>query len=79
MLLKIKEQSNRPGKYLPMGGAMPEKIDIPDGLLYHDIRPQGFAIGSFLAAWSSLGVRRLPFGLAVRPTTAFQQLTFEIA
>ncbi len=74
MLLRIKDQSNRPGKYLPMGGAMPEKIDVADGHLYHDIRPQGFAIGSWLAGWASLGVRRLPYGLALRPTQAFETL-----
>lgn len=68
---QVADETNRPGPYLPMGGAMPEKFDAPQGNLYHDIRPQGFAMGAWLGAWSSLGVRRLPYGLALRPTNAF--------
>lgn len=71
---RLARETNTPGKYLPMGGAMPEKFEAPQGNLYHDIRPQGFAMGAWLAAWSSLGVRRLPYGLAVRPTAAFEEL-----
>lgn len=74
LLLRIKDEAMRPGRYLPMAGAMPEKFDAPQGSLYHDIRPQGFAMAAWLAAWASLGVRRLPYGLAVRPTCAFQML-----
>ncbi len=72
---RLRDETFRPGTFLPMGGAMPEKFEAPDGDLHHDIRPQGFAIGSWLAAWSSLGVRRLPHGLALRPTRAFDSLT----
>lgn len=61
-------QAQRPGRYLPMGGAMPEKFDAEDGIYWDDIRPQAFAQSAFLAACVNLGVRRLPFGLAVRPT-----------
>lgn len=61
-------QGQRSGKYLPMPGTIPEKYDVPDGAYYDDIRPQAFAQSSFLAACTSLGVRRLPFGVAVRPT-----------
>ena len=71
---RLARESNTPGKYLPMGGAMPEKFSAPQGNLYHDIRPQGFAMGAWLAAWSSLGLRRLAHGLAVRPTAAFEKL-----
>ena len=71
---RLAEETNRPGKFLPMGGAMPEKFNAPEGNLYHDIRPQGFAMGAWLGAWASLGVRRLPYGLALRPTTAFERL-----
>jgi hypothetical protein len=67
-------EANTSGTYLPMGGAMPEKFNAPQGDLYHDIRPQGFAMGAWLAAWSSLGLRRLAHGLAVRPTAAFERL-----
>jgi hypothetical protein len=71
---RIVELANRSGRYLPMSGAMPEKFNAPEGDLYHDIRPQGFAMGAWLAAWSSLGLRRLPFGLALRPTCAFETI-----
>jgi hypothetical protein len=70
----IAQQTMRPGKFLPMGGAMPEKFHALEGDLYHDIRPQGFAMGAWLAAWSSLGLRRLPYGLALRPTAAFDRI-----
>lgn len=74
MLVRIKDEAMKPGPFLPMGGAMPEKLGAPQGNIYHDIRPQGFAMGSWLAAWSSLGLRRLPHGLALRPTMAFEKL-----
>jgi hypothetical protein len=74
LLSAVERESSRPGKFLPMGGAMPEKFAAPDGDLYHDIRPQGFAMGAWLGAWSGLGVRRLPHGLALRPTRAFTAL-----
>ncbi len=70
--LKIAAETARPGTYLPMGGAMPEKFAAPEGNLYHDIRPQAFAMGAWLGAWTALGLRRLPYGLALRPTTAFE-------
>ena len=72
--LRLAAETNTPGKYLPMGGAMPEKFNAPQGNIYHDIRPQGFAMGAWLAAWSSLGLRRLPHGLALRPTAAFDRI-----
>lgn len=71
---RIADETNRPGKYLPMGGAMPEKFNAPQGNLYHDIRPQGFAMGAWLGAWTALGLRRLHHGLAVRPTGAFERI-----
>ena len=74
MLIRIKDEAMKPGPFLPMGGAMPEKLGAPQGNIYHDIRPQGFAMGSWLAAWASLGLRRLPHGLALRPTRAFEKL-----
>ena len=71
---RLADETNTPGKYLPLGGAMPEKFNAPQGNLYHDIRPQGFAMGAWLAAWSALGLRRLPHGLALRPTAAFERI-----
>ena len=61
-------QSVRAGKYLTMPYAMPEIVDVKDGNPFHDVRPITFSIGPFTAALSNLGVRRLPFGLAVRST-----------
>jgi len=74
ILLAVKDETFKPGPFLPMGGAMPEKFDAPQGNLYHDIRPQGFAMGAWLGAWSSLGLRRLPHGLALRPTRAYTRI-----
>ncbi|MBC8038917.1 MAG: hypothetical protein H7Y06_00055, partial [Opitutaceae bacterium] len=71
---RVADETNRPGKYLPMGGAMPEKFNAPEGNLYHDIRPQGFAKGAWLGAWTALGLRRLHHGLALRPTAAFERI-----
>jgi hypothetical protein len=70
----IRTETETPGSFLPMGGAMPEKLGAPQGNLYHDIRPQAFAMGSFLGALASLGIRRLPHGLALRPTAAITTL-----
>ena len=61
-------QSVRPGKYLPMGNTVPEIINQKDGDLYHDVRPIVFSIAPWLSAVSNLGIRRLPFGVAVRGT-----------
>ncbi|TAH25740.1 MAG: hypothetical protein EAZ07_06090 [Cytophagales bacterium] len=61
-------QSIRAGKYLVMPYAMPEIVDVKDGNPFHDVRPITFSIGPFTAALSNLGVRRLPYGLAVRGT-----------
>ena len=74
VIRKLVAQGLKPGKYLPMGGAMPEKYDAPEGEYHHDIRPQAFAQSAFLAACVNLGVRRLPFGLAVRPTKVLERL-----
>ncbi|MCC5841044.1 MAG: hypothetical protein JJT96_13085 [Opitutales bacterium] len=74
VLERVRAEAMTPGKCLPMGGAMPEKLGAPEGNLYHDIRPQGFAMAAWLGAWASLGLRRLPYGLALRPTTAFERL-----
>jgi hypothetical protein len=74
ILLRIKDEAMKPGAYLPMGGAIAEKLGAPEGSLHDDIRPQGFAMAAWLAAWASLGVRSLPYGLAIRPTNAFTRL-----
>ncbi len=60
----------RPGRYLPMAYSAPEMVGVEDGHPYHDVRPQAFSFGPWLWAVSSLGLRRLPFGLAARASTA---------
>lgn len=66
VLMKAADQCKRPGSKLPMPNTVVEMLNIPDGHPYHDIRPQAFSIGPMLAALTGLGVRRLPYGLAVR-------------
>ncbi|MCC5840866.1 MAG: hypothetical protein JJT96_12160 [Opitutales bacterium] len=74
VLDRVRAEAMKAGRFLPMGGAMPEKLGAPEGDLHHDIRPQGFAMAAWLGAWASLGLRRLPHGLALRPTKAFDRL-----
>jgi hypothetical protein len=64
----VRPQCERPGRWLPMPGSVVELVDMEDGNIWHDIRPQMFSISALLAAVSNLGLRRLPFALAVRPT-----------
>lgn len=67
-------QSVRPGKYLPMGNTIPEMVNTKDGDLFHDVRPIVFSIAPWLSAVSNLGVRRLPFGIAVRGTKYLESI-----
>jgi hypothetical protein len=62
------EQSYPAGKYLPMPYTMKEMTDYPDGHPYHDIRPETFTSGPWYGTMAAFGVRKLPFGIAVRPT-----------
>ena len=63
-------QAVRPGRYLPMPYTAPEVAGIEDGHPYHDVRPQAFSVGPWLWAVANLGLRRLPLGIAARPTSA---------
>lgn len=74
VLLKAAEQCKRPGSKLPMPNTVVEMLNMPDGHPYHDIRPQAFSIGPMLAALTGLGVRRLPYGLAVRFSGALKSV-----
>jgi hypothetical protein len=65
-------EAARPGRYLPMAYAAPEVLGVEDGHPYHDVRPQAFSIGPWLWATANLGVRRLPFGVAVRANSALE-------
>jgi hypothetical protein len=67
-------QSVRPGKYLPMSNAVPEMVNVKDGDLYHDVRPIVFSIAPWLSAVSNLGIRRMPFGVAVRGTKYLENI-----
>jgi hypothetical protein len=65
-------QSIPPGEVLPMPYAAIENFDRVDSDV---IRPQAFTIGPWLAALTGMGVRRLPFGIALRPTTLLSSLS----
>lgn len=67
-------QSVRPGKYLPMPYTIPEIVDEEDGDPFHDVRPLVYSSAPWTSAITSLGVRRLPFGLAVRATKYLESL-----
>lgn len=67
-------QSVRPGKYLPMPYTIPELVDEEDGDPFHDVRPLIYSSAPWTSAVTSLGVRRLPFGLAVRATKYLESL-----
>lgn len=68
------EESYRPGEYLAMPNTVVEKIGIEDGHPYHDVRPQAFSVGPWLATMTGLGLRRLPFGLAVRANDTLEEI-----
>lgn len=63
-----------PGQFLAMPDTVVEMTDIPDGHPWHDVRPQAFSVGPWLAAVNGRGVRRLPFGLAVRPNPFLEEI-----
>ncbi len=65
---KLMPESTRPGKYLPMPYSVPELINVEDGNPFHDVRPLVYSIAPWLSAVTNLGLRRLPFGIAVRST-----------
>ncbi|MDX2110635.1 MAG: hypothetical protein SFY80_10380 [Verrucomicrobiota bacterium] len=68
-------QCHRPGKFLAMPDTVVEMTDMPDGHLWHDVRPQAFSVGPWLATMTGTGLRRLPFGLAVRPNNTLEKIT----
>ncbi len=56
-----------PWENLPMAGSMVEMSGYYPPGDAHQIRPQMFTMGAWFGAMGNLGVRRLPFGLAVQP------------
>jgi hypothetical protein len=68
-------QCHRPGHYLPMPDTVVEMFDIPDGDPWHDVRPQAFSIGPWLATICGLGLRRQAHGLAFRAGRSLKKIT----
>ena len=67
-------QSVRAGKYLPMPDTIPEIVDVPDGEPFHDVRPLVYSIAPWLSAVTNFGLRRLPFGIALRGTRLLESV-----
>ena len=65
---------DRAGAFMPMRGAVPECVNIPDGDPFHDLRPCGFAVGQWIAVPYSLGLRRTAGNWAVRGTDALRRI-----
>ncbi len=63
---KVAKSYYVPGKYLPMPYMLGEQTVIDEGNYYTDIRPMPFAAGPFLASVMNLGIKRVPFGIAIR-------------
>lgn len=68
------KQCYRPGEFLPMPDTVVEMLDMKDGDPYHDVRPQAFSIGPWLATLIGRGLRRLPFGLSVRGNNLLKKI-----
>lgn len=62
------------GKYLNMPNAIPEMINVEDGDPFHDVRPLVYSIAPWLSAVNNLGIRRLPFGIAIRGTSYLEAI-----
>lgn len=73
-LEKLMPESVRPGKYLPMPYSVPELINVNDGDPFHDVRPLVYSIAPWLSAVTNLGLRRMPFGVAVRGTKYLEKI-----
>jgi hypothetical protein len=69
------EQCYRPGAYLAMPYTVVEMFNQPDGHPWHDVRPQAFSIGPWLATVCGLGLRRQPHGLAVRAGRSLSKIS----
>lgn len=67
-------QSLRPGTYLPMPYTIPEIVDVEDGHPFHDVRPLVYSIAPWLSAVTNLGIRKLPFGVALRATGQLENI-----
>jgi hypothetical protein len=63
-----------PGPYMPMPYTIGEQAIIDPGDYYTDIRPMPFPTGPMMAAISGLGLRKLPYGIAVRGSAALESI-----
>ncbi len=63
---KLVGYSIEPGKYLPMPYSMPEMFNISEKNPFHDVRPLVYSIAPWMSAVTNMGIRNLPFGIAVR-------------
>jgi hypothetical protein len=64
-----------PGRSLPMPNTIIEMLEMTEENQGHYIRPQAFSIGPWLATITGLGLRRLPFGLAVRASGVLKSIS----
>jgi hypothetical protein len=69
------DQCYPPGRDLPMPNTIVEMLGMTEKDRGHYIRPQAFSVGPWLATMTGLGLRRLPFGLAVRATKTLESIT----
>jgi hypothetical protein len=69
------EQCYPPATNLPMANTIIEMLEMTEDNAGHYIRPQAFSIGPWLATMTGLGLRRLPFGLAVRATKTLESIS----
>jgi len=68
------EYSVEPGKYLPMPMAIPEMFNISEENPFHDVRPLVYSIAPWLSSVTNLGIRTLPFGIAVRSADHLERI-----
>lgn len=66
--------SIKPGKYFPFKNAVPEVINTSEENPYHDIRPLVYSIAPWMSAVTNLAIRRLPFGIAARPSQGLKKI-----
>ncbi len=65
-ILQVAEKYYDPGKYMPMAFTIGEQAVPEHGNYYTDIRPMPFPAGPMMYSITGLGIRKLPFGIAVR-------------
>ncbi|MFW5886490.1 MAG: hypothetical protein ACOCUL_01915, partial [Bacteroidota bacterium] len=64
----------QPGANLNMPYAIMKKYNNPDSVSYQNTRAHSMSIGSFMATATGLGLKRLPYGIAVKNTKYLSRL-----